>query len=141
MAEQIPNSDLHQMCKFIQEVSAIILKQFRKGCLCTIHTNSFVRLVKNSFEIINSEYSGKKQDPETEKVLTKTFLSFVSCLRTLIKTLVQLDTFDSEDSGSDATLCKQFHEWILILVRSSDCCVRPNNNNNKSFISLKCELL
>ena len=120
MAEFKPSSDLEKTCKSIQDVAAIILKQFRKGCLCSIHSLTFAKLVKKSFEIINNDYS-ENFEHESQKHVEKTLLSFLSCLRTLIKALIQLDdSQESEDSTSDGpTLCKQYHEWILILVRSS----------------------
>jgi hypothetical protein len=119
MAESKPSSEIEKTCKTIQNVSAIILKQLRKGCLCSVHSLTFAKLVKKSFEIINNDFPDNL-DPESQKHVTKTLLSFFSCLRTLIKVLIQLeDSQESEDSTSDGpTLCKQFHEWILILVRS-----------------------
>ena len=120
MADPVIRSELSEKCQFIQDVSALILKQFRTGCLCSIHSRSFARLVGNSFDLINNDISGNP-NPEFEKLLTKTFLSFLSCLRTLLRTLVRVDSFeceeDDDDSTSDGTLCKHFHEWILILVR------------------------
>jgi len=119
MAELKPSSDLEKTCQSIQDVSAIVLKQFRKGCLCSIQSLTFAKLVKKSFEIINNDIS-ENLDPEIHKHLEKTLLSFLSCLRALIKALILLDdSQESEDSTSDGpTLCKQYHEWILILVRS-----------------------
>ena len=136
MAEAATPSDLSEKCKFIQDVSALILKQFRKGCLCSIQTRSFAQLVAKSFDIINNDISNVFKSTQNndisddsvstqnvETLLTKTLLSFLSCLRTLLRTLVQLDSLESgdgdcdeDDSTSEGTVCKHFHEWILILV-------------------------
>jgi hypothetical protein len=112
MAEKQENFE--ENCKFVKEVSALILRHFRKGCLCPIQTKTFAKLLSKSFEIID----GVGDDVSA---VSKTLLSFLSCLRTLVRTLIQVDNFEGEEEGSslDGTLCRHFYDWILILVRYS----------------------
>ena len=108
--------NVEDKCKFVQDVSALVIRHFRKGCLCSVRSRTFALLVARAFEVIDGV------DGDTDvKSLSKTLLSFLSCLRTLVRTLVQLDNFegDEEGSSSDGTLCKHFYEWILILVNTT----------------------
>ena len=115
MAEKISPNDQEQNFKFVQEVSALILRQFRKGCLCNIESKTFAKFLANAFQAINDV----RDDADVAKA-EKTFLSFLSCLRKLVRTLVHVDNFEGEDEGSshEGTLCKNYFDWILILVRN-----------------------
>ena len=102
-------------CKFVQDVSALVIRHFRKGCLCSVRSRTFALLVARAVEVID----GVDADTDVAS-LSKTLLSFLSCLRTLVRTLVQLDNFEGEEEGSrsDGTLCKHYYDWILILVNA-----------------------
>lgn len=101
--------------KSIRDISALVIKQLRVGCLCSIHSNSFGVLLRLTFEIIHrSDFhllSGLVQ-VETSKAL----LAALSCLRKLVQAYVKFDVPENDDEQEEGTICKQLLEWILLLV-------------------------
>jgi hypothetical protein len=100
--------------KSIRDKSALILRQLRIGCLCSIHSNSFALLLRQTFEIIqrsNLQLLESLKQVDTSKAL----LSAFSCLRKLVQYYIRFDGPENEDEDG-GTICKQLHEWILLLV-------------------------
>jgi hypothetical protein len=47
-------SDVDSKCRFIQSVSALIIRHFRKGCLCPVPSKAFAQLLAATFDLVRN---------------------------------------------------------------------------------------
>jgi len=100
----------------IRGISSLITRQLREGCLCSIHSNSFGLLLGRTFEQVHTSdlrVLSQADQVETSKALLAAF----SCLKRLVQVYMKFDVPEDEEDETERTICKQLHEWILVMVK------------------------